>query len=232
LPVENRTPQELALDFRSFPAERARIRAAMIELVAERGYERTSLEDVLDRAAVSRADFKRYFPDKEACCVRIHAEHIQEFKHAVLGTFEACEAEGKKWRETMRITAYVAARYFRDRPIETHFNVVRMLACGEGSKAQRDELLRDFVDIIDAGRRELDDPASVSRTVAENAVGAIHEVALKEIDKFGHAEQAERLVPGLMYMAVRPYLGHEAALEELTVPPPPEPERPRPGNYL
>jgi hypothetical protein len=36
--------------------------------------------------------------------------------------------------------------------------------------------------------------------------------------------RAEDVVPDLMFVAVRPYLGHEAAREELSIPPPRDPD--------
>ncbi len=40
----------------------------------------------------------------------------------------------------------------------------------------------------------------------------------------GELATIDRLVPELMYNAVLPYLGSEAALEELSIRPPPQPD--------
>ena len=202
------------------PPERTRIRDAMIELVVERGYEAVSVEDVIGRAGAGRADFERHFAGKEDCCTQIYLEDIGEFDRLVFGAYERHET----WREGLRGAAYAAARYFRDRPLEIRFDVTRILAAGETPKAHRDNYMQRLVDLIDAGRSELEDPDSVSRAVAENAVGSVFELALKVIGETGDADSAESFVPGLMYVVVRPYLGHEAAHEELTIPPPPEQE--------
>jgi hypothetical protein len=72
--------------------------------------------------------------------------------------------------------------------------------------------------MIDEGRKELDDPDSMSRSSAEWVAGSYMEMMLKRLGRQG--PMAKELVPQLMYMAVRPYLGEEAAKEELAMPPP------------
>ena len=74
--------------------------------------------------------------------------------------------------------------------------------------------------MIDAGRRELDDPESMGRSAAEGVFGSIYEALVKEQQAGKGTEAAYEFVPELMYIAVRPYLGHDAAREELSIPAP------------
>ena len=46
------------------PDARARLVAAAIELFSERGYDRATVTDIVERAGLSKATFFRYFPDK------------------------------------------------------------------------------------------------------------------------------------------------------------------------
>jgi hypothetical protein len=75
-------------------------------------------------------------------------------------------------------------------------------------------------DLIDAGRYELEDPSSVSGDTALAVVGGIYELMQKELSRGRGTGRAEDYVPQLMYIAVRPYLGHEEALKELSIPAP------------
>ncbi len=201
--------------------ERARIRAAVIEVVVERGYEATTLELVLERAGVSRAAFHRHYSDLHDCCLRIYLANIEEFDRLVLGDLDP-EAD---WRTRLRATAYASLRYFGDRPTEARFNVVAMLASGDAPALHRDRYVQRIIDLIDEGRQELPDPGSRSRAVAAGVFGAVFEFLLREVSEGGDLASIDRFVPELMYMAVRPYLGHEVALEELSIPPPPRPGR-------
>jgi AcrR family transcriptional regulator len=200
-------------------SERERVVAATVDLVLEQGYEATSVESILARAGVGRVEFERHFASKQDCCIQIYAGYIEEFNDAVFARIDASEP----WRERLRAAAYASARFFRDNPREVRYSVTGILAAGEMAQVMREQHLELMVDLIDSARAELPDPDSVSRAVAESVVGSIFGFLLKAVHKEGDARSAESFVPDLMYIAVRPYLGHPEALEELSIPPPPEP---------
>jgi AcrR family transcriptional regulator len=200
-------------------AERRRIGEAMLGLVAERGYAATTVREVLERAEVSRAGFKRLYAGKQECFLRVYEELSERFSEHVLAAFEA---EGE-WLDGLRVAAYAAARWIRDHPRETRYVVIEMVVAGEFAQARREATLRRFVDLVDSGRELLDEPDSVTRSMAEGAVGGVLRMLTKSLRQ-GAREQPENMVPQLMFVAVRPYLGQEAALEELRIPPPPDPD--------
>jgi AcrR family transcriptional regulator len=196
-----------------------RICQALIDLVLERGYELTTIEAIVARAGVERTEFDRFFSDKEDCFVQAFWTYVVEvFEGRVFAAFEQYD----NWRDGLRASAYEAARFIRDNPRESRFGSIEMMQVGPVAQAHRERQLHRIVDLIDAGRQELDDPDSVNRAVAEAALGAIYTMAIKELSEGGGAGAGERLVPELMYLAVRPYLGDEVAREELTIPPPAE----------
>jgi AcrR family transcriptional regulator len=188
----------------------------MIELVVEHGFEQTTVEMVLARAGVDRADFDREFTGLRDCCLQIYLANIAEFDRIVFGAVE----RHSDWRERMRTAGYAALRYFGDRPVEARFNIIAMLEAGETAQAYRDRYVERLIDLVDEGRRELDDPDSRGRAVAIGVFGSVYEHLLREIRDGSALDSIDRLVPQLMYIAVRPYLGDEAAREELSIPPP------------
>ncbi|HEY8810769.1 MAG TPA: TetR/AcrR family transcriptional regulator [Solirubrobacterales bacterium] len=200
-------------------AERRRVVEAMLELVAERGYAATTVRQVLERAGVSRVDFKRLFTGKQDCFLQVYGEVSERFSKHVFAAFES----EREWRDGLRAAAYAAARWIRDHPREARYGVIEMVAAGEFAQARRETTLRRFVDLVDSGREQLDRPDSVSRSMAEGVIGGTLGMLTKNL-RHGARGRAEDLVPDLMFMAVRPYLGHEAAHEELSIPPPSEPD--------
>lgn len=211
----------MALGPEAGPSARERIAAAAIDLAAEHGYEAASLEMLVERAGVTRADFYANFAGKQDCALQLYEEYLGDFVALVLA---AAEAEDD-WRDGMRAGGYAAARYVRDNPRLAKVGVVQMLAVGSMADARRDGMMDPIVDLIDAGRAELADPDSIGRGVAEAALGSIYELAIRDLASGLGTESAEKIVPQLMYVAVRPYVGHELAREELSHPPPPEPGR-------
>jgi AcrR family transcriptional regulator len=197
--------------------ERDRIREAVLDLVFDHGCDGTSVEMVVARAGVEEGAFEREFGDLENCFLEIYLESNDRFRETV----EAAYAEGETWRENLRSAAYAAARFLEKRPREVRLNVSQVFAAGEMAVIERDRYYQLFVDYIDAGRQELDDPDSMSRSVAEGVMGSIAAAMFKGVAQTGDAGKAEDFVPELMFIAVRPYLGHEVALEELQISPPP-----------
>ena len=90
----------------------------------------------------------------------------------------------------------------------------------EGSdmaQALRDNYLQRIVDMVDEGRGELDNPDSIGRGVAEGVCGSFIGFLMRELQSRGGPRSAEEMIPEMMYIAVRPYLGPKVALEELHV---------------
>lgn len=105
------------------------------------------------------------------------------------------------WRPRLRSAVY---SLYRERPA---------LLCEGGSGG--------LAELIDEGRAAPTTPASVTRVTAEALAGAIfHELCLAAAREGSRPVESE-LVPTLMFSAVLPYVGAEAAAEELRIPPPP-----------
>ncbi len=197
-----------------------RIREALLELVTERGYEEVTATDVVERAGVEQADFDRLFSGPEELCVAVFEDVAEAAATEAMAAFRA----HRTWRDGLRASAYAMVRFMRDNPRKVGFGALHILAAGDMAQVYREQQLQRWVDLIDLGRGELDDPDSMGRAVAEGVLGAIHGRLLKELEGGGGTGSLEQFVPELMYIAVRPYLGHEVAREELKRPAPPEPD--------
>lgn len=202
----------------------ARLRRALIDLVAERGFEGLGVEDVCARARLPRSAFEARFADLRECALAVYLADMADYDRAIAAAVDSAAP----WRTRLRETAYATARYIAARPCATNFDVVAMLAVGEIAQAHRDRYVRRLVDLIDEGRREPGAPASLTPATAEGVFGAIYQLLSRELVGEARTAGAAELVPQLMYLAVRPYLGDGAAREELsTPPPPPRPEPPQ-----
>jgi AcrR family transcriptional regulator len=197
--------------------KRERIWEAMIDLVLEHGYEQTSVAMVCERADLQRADFEARFADKADCAAQILDRSSDEYLRHVWAAYESHLA----WRDGLRAAGYASAWFFEHRSREVRFGLVEMTRAGNVHQAKAELIVRSAVEMIDAGRNELDDPESISRSSAEWVAGSFMQMALKRLSESGELH-VTGLVPELMYTAVRPYLGEEAALEELRIAPPPE----------
>jgi AcrR family transcriptional regulator len=190
--------------------DRPQIERALVELVAETGSTDVGLDDLLKRAGVDRATFARFFVDVQDCLARTWERMTDE--HVAL--VEASAAAEDSWRDGLRAAAYAALRFHQEDPVRARFFLIEVLAAGEFAQRRRELMMNAFIDLVDSARRELPDPESVPRSEAEAIVGAIYQAAVGGMQG-GGVEKLPELVPQLLYIAVLPYKGSEAAEEEL-----------------
>jgi AcrR family transcriptional regulator len=193
---------------------RERIAVAMIELVGDQGLERTTVAMVCTRARVDRVAFNRSFTGKEDCFLRIHGEIATEFCERV----NAAYAGPRGWHDQIWAAAWAAMRFLQEDAVRARFFVVEVNGAGSRAQARRDRILQGLANLIDAGRAQLADPASVSRNTAEMVAGSIYGTILTKV-RSGAIERGEEFLPELVYMAMMPYLGARAAEDELLVQP-------------
>ncbi len=203
---------------------RSRISDAIVDVVLERGFPATTLEMVLERAGCSAAEFKRHFSDLEDCGLQLLAGYSDDF----IAQVEAAYSGQDSWRDALRAAGYAAARWQREHPRELRFGALELLWSGEMARVRIEATIEHFTDMVDAGRHELDDPDSVPRSTAEALIGQTAMMMTKWLEQEGATGEyqpkkfPDAYIQQVMYMAVLPYLGQEAAEEELEIPPPPD----------
>jgi AcrR family transcriptional regulator len=195
--------------------DRERIGEALIDLCYEGSYRETTLEMVLERAEVDRATFELYFADLEDCFCEIYKEIRDEVVAHVAPVVERQET----WRDGLRAAAYAMVDYTAEDEKRTNFSVFEVRSAGERALLLMAEAFEAAFDLIDRGRDQGRDATLTSRATAEAVGGSIFNqmyaaIASESID----AVRAK--IPEMMYMAVLPYLGAEAAAEELRQPAP------------
>lgn len=189
---------------------------AVVETILERGFAAAEVEEVRERAGLSAAGFERRFAGLEDCVLAVYEHYIADFVASVQGAYEAEPG----WRDSLRAAGYAASRWIVEHPGETRFGMVEVLgARGEMFRVRREQIFVWCGELIDAGRAEAADPDAVPPAAAVMAIGSIAEMLTNRL-RSGRPAHPHSVVPELMYIAVRPYLGEEAAREELEIPPP------------
>ncbi len=189
-------------------AARERVRAALTALVGERGLAGTTLDGVLARAGVERAEFDRLFPSFEACLTEAWKECAADF----IARIEAAFARGDGWREGMRRQAWELCRYIVEDQDRTRFLIEISLA-EELAQANRDVVMNRCADFVHLGRDKREG-ADIPRDRADALVGAFWE-GVGAYLKAGTLDDLPEGVPQMLYLTMLTYLGPEAAQEEL-----------------
>jgi AcrR family transcriptional regulator len=167
--------------------QRARILAAMIQVVAGDGVGSVTVARVVSRAGVSRRTFYDLFEGCEDCFLAVFQETLT---HASSVAIEAAENASSAWREQIRAGLCALLVLFDEEPALGSLLVVDALGAGPEVLQRRARVLETLTAIIDQGRatagrgRATSSSASSPPLAAEGVVGAVLSVI--------HARMLER----------------------------------------
>lgn len=197
--------------------EVARLREALLDLCSERGYKKLKLKHLLERTGIDKATFKSEYPDLDACFAALLAEVYDEFSAQA----QTAVADERGWRDRMRATAYALLRFLRADERVARLAAIEVQYAGGPAQGLFLETFNRLVDLIDEGSEAAGDgEGSLSRATALG-IGGVVFARIQQAVAEGELALGEEEIPQLMYAAVFPYLGAEAAEEELSIPRPP-----------
>ena len=200
--------------FRGHRQPRERILEAMLATSGERGFERTAVRHVIERANTSRATFYKHFEDREDCFAQAYGETTEWLYRRLTATAR----RQPSWREGLRAALAELLEFCANQPQIAKALVVEVHAAGEPSLSQRRDLMERLSRALDSARREIPSRQAPPPVASDFIVGAIDTLlAAKLMD--GDAARAPQMLPGLLHFIVMQYLGEAAAWEELTAAP-------------
>lgn len=197
-------------------ADRERLEAAMASLCAERGYAAVDRAALLERAGVGEGGFERCFADLEDCFCSLVRSGTEELLLRAAAAFAARAG----WQAQLRATAWEMLDFLREDPGRAWAMVVDSPSACARSREIRERGMAALAALIDLGRAEAPDSAAIPPAAAEIAAGAIYNNIHAAVQEARLDAHGEAMVRELMYTAVRPFLGTEAALTELDAPRP------------
>jgi AcrR family transcriptional regulator len=186
--------------------QRERIITALVDTVAERGYNATTVAHITKTASVSRRTFYEHFADKEACFLAAYdmvADHIRASMRA------AAESFGD-WPSQVRAALGTMLRFLAAEPELARLTMIEPVAAGGEIAARHRATMQDFVVILKAGRPEHSGERPLPEATEETLVGGIVSLIVREISADRTAE-LEKLLPDLTELILAPYLGAEEA---------------------
>jgi AcrR family transcriptional regulator len=197
--------------------EALRLREALLDLCAERGYKKLKLKQLIERAEIDEAEFRRHYADLDSAFAAVLGEIYDEF----FAQAQQAVAGEQGWRDRMRATAYALLRFLRRDERVARFAAVEVSYAGSAAQGPFLETFNRLVDLIDEGSDEAGGPDGFSRATALG-IGGVLFARIQEAVAEDELDLGEEEIPQLMYAAVFPYLGAVAAEEELHIAPPPD----------
>lgn len=189
-------------------SQRERLLAAVVRVTATRGYEATTVADILEEAGVGRESFYELFDDKLACMLAAHTILIDDLEHRVR---EAYTAPGE-WPDRVSNALAAALEWFAADPAAARFTLVELAAVGSASRLRFQADFTRFIQLLDEGLKD-GGPSPELPGATSLAVGAalarVYEEVVRE-----RAAGLPTLLPDLVYELLVPFLGEEAARAE------------------
>jgi AcrR family transcriptional regulator len=106
--------------------QRGRLQVAMVQLVAERGYNPVTVGDLARTAGVSKRDFYRHFGGKEECFLETYDEIVRSSLRGILAA-----AEGQKqWSDRLQTGFLAFANQIADSPEAARLVLVEAFSAG------------------------------------------------------------------------------------------------------
>jgi AcrR family transcriptional regulator len=193
--------------------QRERLIAAMLTAVAELGYLGTNVQDVIDRAGVSRPTFYEHFSNKEDCFLASFDSTAGRLRKDLQA---AVEKGGSVWRDRVRYGLEALLRFAAREPATARTMVVEARAASAAAVDRRVELMDELARCLDEQARELLPSDPPSAVTAAGIVGGVEALLYSRLSKQEY-DRLESLLPSLMYFVVLPYEGHRAAGEAFAV---------------
>jgi AcrR family transcriptional regulator len=171
--------------------QRERLFAAMVATAAEKGYEATTVADLVELSGVSRSAFYRHFEDKQACFVAA-VEAMVEPTLKRLGTDESAPPGIERARQAFAtLVETIVAQ-----PAAAKMCVVEVYAAGPEGAALVDQMMESSTDLAVALLEQVPERKGMPRELVRSIVGGIQKAIHKRLYR-GQEKELLDLVPQL-----------------------------------
>jgi AcrR family transcriptional regulator len=167
-------------------SQRERMLEAMAGAVAEKGYARVAVADVIDRAGVSRKTFYEQFANKEACFLAAYDAGVDAMLAAIEGEIRAAAPD---WLRGAEAGTRCYLETLAANPAFARTFLVEVLAAGPEALERRRVVHERFAALLEtiqrAARKDLPELPDPSHHVYRAAVGAVNELVTEELLRSG-----------------------------------------------
>ena len=186
-------------------SQRERLLAAVVQVTAEKGYEHTTVADILGEAGVGRESFYELFEDRRDCMLAAHGLLVDDLEEKVRYAYDA----PGEWVDRFRAGLAAALDWFASDPLAARFTLIELGSVGPAFRVRFEDAFTRFVAIVEEGMPD-DVPRPEPLSGPTLAVGATLARIYREV-AVGRTTDLNALLPALTYELLVPFLGEEPA---------------------
>jgi AcrR family transcriptional regulator len=183
----------------------------MIRVAASKGYEATTVTDVVEFAGLSEESFYDLFEDKAECFLEAYDAVIDVLVAHVTAAFES--AADELWPERIVAGLRALVELLAVEADIARMAMVEVTAIGDSARERYRAALARFTPFLEEGRAYSGRGDTLPLDTARFAIGGATSMIFDEI-RGGRGPELDRALPDLVFAVLMPYLGVEAAENE------------------
>ena len=186
--------------------QRQRLIASLIRVVAERGYNATTITAIIEGASITSATFYKYFDDVEDCYLAAFDSAVELLSERLTEAYVSQD----EWPLQVRAALAAALEFFAASPSLGRLCLTEPFAAGPTISRHYQAALERLVPFLREGRQLHPASDALPATTERGLLGSI---AAQVGRKLLAAEEGalEALLPDLTQFALTPYLGASEA---------------------
>lgn len=193
-------------------SRREQLLEAMIRVAAAKGYEATTVADVVEYAGVPHETFDEMFDGKEDCFLEAYEAVFDVLVAHVAAAFEA--ASDEPWPEQIAAGLTALVELLSAEADIARMAMVEVTAAGDSARERYRAALARFTPFMEQGRTYSGQGDELPADTARFAIGGATSMIFDEV-RAGRGPELKRILPDLVFAVLMPYLGPEAAEDEM-----------------
>lgn len=189
-------------------SQRERLLAAVVRVTVAKGYESTTVGDILGEAGVGRESFYELFDDKLACVVAAHKILLDDLEQQIRAAYIGDDP----WPERVRQGLGATLDWFAADPEASRFLLVETSTVGPAFRSIFKSEYARFTGLLDEGFDD-ETPGPELTEATGLGVGALMARIYEEI-LLDQVAELPRLLPDVTYDFLVPFVGEEVAREQ------------------
>lgn len=190
-------------------SQRERLIAAVVRVTAAKGYQATSVADILKAAGVGRESFYRYFGNKEDCFLAANDVLIDDLEAEIVGAY----SQPGPWPARVRGGLAAILAWLATDPDVSRVMMIEMGTVGPVATERFRKTFHRFTALLDDDKELIGDIPADLPNLASIAGGAVFAAVYEEV-ALGDATRLPELLPQLTFELLLPYVGEAAAEKE------------------
>ena len=186
--------------------QRERMLLATAELVAERGYQKTTIELIAKTARVALSTFYEQFSSKEDCFLAAFDEAVA----AASEVFEELLDEEQPWAEQISAAIEIALEMVVREPARARLCIVEAQAAGGASLARYQAMLEGVAPKLREGRAHNPRAGRLPDGLEVAIVGGLAWLVHQRLVA-GRDDEIKALLPEMLQVTLTPYVGEVEA---------------------